>query len=113
MPPKVLTSPLDSFNIVAKQSVTFAVKASGDEPLEYQWQQNTLTEAEDWKPLVPDGKSYVGAHTSELTFLSVGKDDEGKYRCRVFNKAGEVVSDSAALSIGKMIVCLPYCFSTQ
>ena len=113
MPPKVLTSPLDSFNIVAKQSVTFVVKASGDEPLEYQWQQNTLTEAESWKPLVSDGSSYEGADTPKLTFPSVGKDDEGKYRCLVFNKAGKIFSNSAALSIGKMSVCLPCCSNIQ
>ena len=73
--------------------------------MEYQWQQNTLTEAEDWKPLVPDGKSYEGADTCKLTFPSVEKSDEGKYRCQVVNKAGEVVSESAALSIGKINVC--------
>ena len=104
MPPTVLTSPSDLCSIITKQSVTFVVKASGDEPLEYQWQQNTLTEEEDWKPLVPDAKSYEGADTPRLTFPSVGRSDEGKYRCRVFNKAGEVVSNSAALSIGKMIL---------
>ena len=104
VPPTVFTSPSDSCNTIAKRPVAFIVEASGDEPLEYQWQHNTLTEEEDWKPLVPDAKSYEGADTPTLIFPSVGRSDEGKYRCRVSNKAGGVVSNSAALSIGKMIV---------
>lgn len=104
-PPMVLTCPVDSCNVSVKQSATFAVTATGSKPLKYQWQRNTLTEtAENWKPLAPDGNSYQGADTANLTFPSVGKDDVGRYRCRISNEVGIIVSNSAVLTVGKILI---------
>lgn len=103
-PPMVLTCPVDSCNVSVKQLATFAVTATGSKPLKYQWERNTLTEtAENWKPLAPDGNSYKGADTANLTFPSVGKDDVGRYRCQISNKVGIIVSNSAVLTVGKIL----------
>lgn len=104
-PPMVLTCPVDSCNVSVKQLATFAVTATGSKPLKYQWQRNTLMEtAENWKPLAPDGNSYQGADTATLTFPSVGKDDVGRYRCQISNKVGIIVSNSAVLTVGKILI---------
>ena len=80
----------------------FTAKATGTEPLNYQW---------EWKPVMDDGKwqpcdveRFPGADSSTVAISSVQKSNEGSYRCVISNCAGEETSNPAELSVGKNII---------
>ncbi len=72
-------------------TATFAVEATGDGPLTYQWQLNDTD--------VTDGAHYAGATTSALSVLDVDASVAGSYRCVVSNDAGSTNSNTAALAL--------------
>lgn len=70
----------------AGSSVTFEVRASGDQPLNYQWQRN--------------GASIAGATSPTYTIGSVtGSDNGTQFRAVVTNSFGSVTSASASLTV--------------
>ncbi|MBI5472802.1 MAG: carbohydrate-binding protein [Ignavibacteriae bacterium] len=75
-----------SQTVAVGQTATFAVSASGSEPLQYQWQKNNL--------------NIGGATSSSYTTPSVNTNDNGStFRCIVSNSIGTVTSNSATLSV--------------
>lgn len=75
-----------SQSVPAGSSVTFEVRASGDQPLNYQWQRN--------------GVDITGATTSTYTIGSVaGTDDGVQFRAVMSNSLGSVTSSSAILTV--------------
>ena len=79
--------------------MTFTVKATGTEPLNYQWQQNVGGEREEWQSC--DVERFAGANGSTLTIPSVHKSNEGSYRCVISNIVDSQISEPVHLSIGK------------
>ena len=82
--------------------VTFTIRATGTEPLKYQW---------EWKSAEAEGLSVewqpCDAENTLLTIPSAQKFKEGSYRCVVSNVAGTQTSEPAKLSIGKSpCVCI-------
>ena len=66
----------------------------------YKWQRNDVN-------LSDEGK-VSGTNTNTLTIASVGKSNEGMYKCDVSNAAGATTSTNAVqLTVRK------YCFSCQ
>ena len=98
-PPQVTTHPKELKDAVPGQPATFNVRATGTEPLSYQWQ---------WKPTGEEGGSeewqLCDMESSDGTALkipSVQKLNEGSYQCVISNCAGSQISESANLSVGK------------
>jgi hypothetical protein len=76
------------------QSVTFAVVASGTDPLSYQWQKN--------------GVDIPGATSSSLTTGPVALSDNGaKYRVIVTNSCGSATSVEAILAVKAKVLHIP------
>ncbi len=86
----VLTPPRITYTIFLQHQavdvgsdVSFAVKASGTEPLSYQWRQ--------------DGHDLPGQTSHKLSFSDAQPADEGDYTVVVTNLAGAVTSEAARL----------------
>ena len=79
--------------------MTFTVKATGTEPLNYQWQQNV---GEEWQSC--DVERLAGANSSTLTIPSVHKLNEGSYHCVISNIVDSQISEPVHLSIGEIQV---------
>jgi len=83
-PPAITTGP-QSQTVIAGQSATFSVVASGTTPLSYQWRFN--------------GASIAGATASSYTRPSVQTGDAGSYSVVVTNNHGTVTSSAATLAV--------------
>ena len=98
-PPQVTIHPNWLKDAVPGQPVTFTVRATGTEPLSYQWQWKPAGEeggSEEWQ--LCDTESSDG---TTLSIPSVQKLNEGSYQCVISNCAGSQTSAAAKLSIGK------------
>jgi hypothetical protein len=82
--PQIVTQPS---NVLSGErgTATFSVTATGSAPLSYQWLFN--------------GVPLRAADSPSLTLTDLRLNDAGGYSCRVFNPAGEAVSDSGMLMI--------------
>ena len=82
------------------EPVEFTVRATGTDPLKYQWQWKPAAEeeggSEEWQPCDAEKPN-----SASLAIASVQKSNEGNYCCVVSNCAGSATSDPAKLSIGK------------
>ena len=76
--------------------MTFAIEATGTEPLNYQWGHKI----EDGN----DVERIPGTNSSTLTIPSVQKSDEGSYCCIVSNCAGSETSECATLTVGEIYI---------
>src|ERR1700722_6940545 len=84
-PPTVATQPSNQ-SVVAGQTATFTVTASGSGRLNYQWQKGTTT--------------IAGANFASYTTPPASSFDDGsKYSVVVGNSAGSATSNSATLSV--------------
>ena len=84
--------------------MTFTVKATGTEPLNYQWQWKPVVEgvsSGEWQNL-SSGGSVQGADTATLTYSSIEACSEGLYRCVVTNAVGEEISEYTDLIFGEV-----------
>lgn len=81
----VITSHPQSTTVNAGASVTFSVTASGTAPLSYQWRKN--------------GSNISGATSSTYTINNVNTSHNGSYSVQVSNTAGNVISNSATLTV--------------
>jgi hypothetical protein len=82
--PGIGTQPADQ-TVAAGGQATFAVVATGSEPLSYQWQK--------------DSTDIDGATSATYTIASVAASDAGDYRCVVSNPAGTATSLQATLTV--------------
>ena len=80
LPPTLLAAPL-SQTTYAGGGVSFAVNASGTQPLQYFWEENGVT--------LTNGGRFSGATNSILTISNVSAADEGTYSVIVSNSAGD------------------------
>ena len=96
--PRVTIHPQDSKDAVPGNSVLFTVRATGMQPLNYQWQHNTGSGRNGWKNC--DVEQFPGADRSTLIIPDVQKSKEGRYHCIVSNNAGSNISKYATLTVG-------------
>lgn len=82
--PVVTVSPTGR-TVVAGDSVTLAVAASGTAPLSFQWKKG--------------GSPIEGANAATYTIASAQEADSGSYTVTVSNSAGSVTSDAAVLTV--------------
>lgn len=90
MPPSISTQPTNQ-TVVAGDTVTFAVVASGTMPLNYQWLLN--------------GTTINGATHSILTLSNVQPFQAGEYAVLVTNAAGMALSSNAVLTVNLPAPC--------
>jgi hypothetical protein len=83
-PPTITSSPTSRTNEVGT-STTFAVNATGQGTLFYQWQRN--------------GAAIADATNSTYTITSVTNADAATYRCQVWNFMGHRFSAAASLTV--------------
>ena len=98
-PSRIMTHPCGVKNAVPGKPVTFAIEASGTEPLNYQWEHKIQDKSGEWQSC--DVERFPGANSSTLTISSVQKSNEGSYRCTVSNCAGSDTSECTILTVGK------------
>lgn len=72
-------------------TAVFTVTASGDAPLSYHWQKNSVD--------LSNGGHYSGVTTATLTVSNADINDVADYRCVVTNSYGTATSDEAALTL--------------
>jgi glucose/arabinose dehydrogenase len=81
-----ITSHPTSRTVAPGASVTFSVRASGQPPLQYQWQR--------------DGVNIAGATAPDYRIASVVQADSGaRFRAVVRNAGGSVMSNQASLTV--------------
>ena len=84
--------------------MSFTVKATGTEPLRYQWQWKPVVEgvsSGEWQNL-SSGGPVQGADTATLTFSKIADCSEGLYRCVVTNPVGKEISECTDYIIGEL-----------
>ena len=84
VPPAIVNPPADA-TIVAGNTVSFSVTASGTAPLNYQWRKN--------------GTPISGATTATLTLANVATADAATYSVVIGNSAGSATSTDAVLTV--------------
>lgn len=84
VPPLIVTQPA-SVTVIAGSTANFTVSASGTAPLTYQWTFG--------------GTDLPNETNTSLSIPSAGAANEGVYRVRVANAAGEALSDPANLVV--------------
>jgi purine nucleoside phosphorylase len=84
VPPGITTQPLDQA-LVAGQTASFSVTASGTAPFGYQWSLN--------------GTRLSGSSNSAMTIANIDATDAGSYMVVVTNAAGSVTSAVATLTV--------------
>ena len=97
--PRITTHPQQLIDAVPGGTLTLTVKASGTEPLNYQWEIKTGDGSGVWQSC--DVERFPGANSSTLTIPSMQKPSEGSYRCTVSNCAGSEISECVTLTVGK------------
>jgi hypothetical protein len=89
--PAIITTQPMGQTVIADDTVTFAVVASGTAPLTYQWQKNGSA-------LTDDG-NVSGSTTTNLILTDVQTNDIGCYSVMVTNLYGSALSSNAALTV--------------
>ena len=95
--PSITTHPEDSIAAIPGSTVTFTVKATGTEPLNYQWQWNPAEGrgTEKWEPC-----SHVeGFSTATLIIPNMQKSSNGSFRCVISDCVGSQTSKPAKLEV--------------
>lgn len=95
LPPTIITQPQDQL-VLAGETATFSVVATGSMPLAYQWQERTgafVNGATAWMDLTEETDAV-------LVLPNVSPFPSGRqYRCVVSNGEGSVASDPASLFV--------------
>ena len=99
-PPKVTDHPKSLKDAVLYEPVTFSIKATGTEPLNYQWEHKTRDGNGEWQSC--DLETFPGANSQILTIPRLQKSNEGSYSCTVSNLAGTETSQCAILTLGEL-----------
>ena len=98
-PPRITAHPHDLKVVVRGKPANFTIRATGTEPLTYQWEWKPTEEeggSEEWQPFDAEWSDGV------TTLIPMQQFNEGSYRCIVSNCAGSQTSNPAKLN--KVIV---------
>jgi sugar lactone lactonase YvrE len=96
-PPVIATQPANQF-VTIGSSATFAVTATGQLPLTYQWQCQPVGSA-TWNNL-SDGGNFGGSGTAALTVIQPPLTNSGEsFQCVITNALGSVTSSPPAVLV--------------
>ena len=94
----ITSQPLSQKDVLSGKSVAFSVKATGTQPLSYQWQLKQFGKKGE-----KDGWQNVPGEGSTLQVRGVKASHAGYYWCVVSNSAGSETSQCASLTVGRYI----------
>ena len=97
--PEITSHPQYQINATGK--ATFTVQVSGKQPITCRWECK-LTGHSEYQLVSIRGTGVRGGDTNTLTIDDIRKDDEGDYRCLIYNSAGKVHSSDAKLILGML-----------
>lgn len=83
--PPAITTPPQNQSVLAGQTATFSVTATGSPPLSYQW--------------LFSGTNLAGATTNPFTLANVQLTNAGNYSVVITNLVGSVTSSAASLTV--------------
>lgn len=90
----------ESASVALGGEVTFAVTpASGYEALTFEWEHDGQVVMDGAGGASPAGGVVSGAASATLTLSGVQPSDAGEYVCRITNTCGEVISETAVLTL--------------
>ncbi|MGQ9652132.1 MAG: immunoglobulin domain-containing protein [Phycisphaerae bacterium] len=89
-PPSIVQHPANQ-TVPLGTTATFIVQATGDSPLNYQWQKDAVD--------LNNGGKISGADSATLQIAGVDVSDQGEYRCIVTNAHGSATSNAASLTV--------------
>ena len=95
MAPTITSGP-QSMTVIAGQSVTNTVSASGTQPLSYQWKKNGVS--------LSNSGNVSGATTTALTLGNISTSDTASYTVVVTNTVGNVTSSAATLTVNYSLI---------
>lgn len=94
-----ITTQLSNQMVMAGQTATFTVAASGDTPLSYQWKKDGAA--------LTDGGNISGSRSATLSIVGAQSGDAGSYTVLVTNTAGNVTSDAVTLTVNATVPSAP------
>ena len=109
-PPKITTQPTSQNDVLQGSPLSFKIKATGAEPLSYQWQWKPAgkeDEQHEWQDVSGDSTTFQEVEGG-LKLAGVQACHAGNYRCVVSNSAGSEISQGANLTVGKITVVLQH-----
>jgi len=89
--PAFITAHRISQTVTVGQTVTFAVEATGAEPMSYKWMKDGAE--------LSDDENINGSDTADLTIISARESDSGSYTVTVTNELASVTSKTAVLTV--------------
>jgi len=89
IPPEITLQPLDTAACIG-ESVSINCKASGDEPIYYQWLLNGADVS---------GDNISGEQTSTIIIDDLTLAQQGNYTCLAYNNCGQVLTEQAYLTV--------------
>ena len=102
--PRITSQPLSQRNIPPGMSVTFAIQATGTQPLNYQWQWKQFGKKGE-----KDGWQNLSGQGSTFQVMGVRASNAGYYQCVVSNSTGSETSQLASLTVGKHVSIVRHC----
>ncbi|WP_173218558.1 S-layer homology domain-containing protein [Paenibacillus alba] len=96
--PSITTQPSNQ-TVMAGQTATFTVAASGDTPLSYQWKKDGAA--------LTDGGNISGSRSATLSIAGAQTGDAGSYTVLVTNTAGNVTSSAVTLTVDTAVPSTP------
>ena len=91
--PSILTQPMASVIVTEGETASFNVKATGDQPLNYQWFRDSAK--------VTDGGDILGSTTATLKLSNVTPAQAGSYTVTISNDGGTITSTASKLIVNK------------
>jgi len=89
--PTVITDEPEDLSVCPDEVATFAVTASGEGTLTYQWYHGSIA--------LTDGVRHSGTTDSQLTITGVESADAGQYTVEVVGGCGALISSAATLVV--------------
>ena len=89
--PTIIAQAPEDLSVCPDEVATFAVTASGEGTLTYQWYHDSVP--------VSDGSRHSGATDSQLTITGIESADAGEYTVEVGGDCGAVTSSAATLVV--------------
>lgn len=98
-PPAISTQPPATVTLTEGETTSLSVKATGDDPLSYQWFLNSGK--------IADGGNVSGATTATLKLTNISLSQSGSYSVSISNAGGSVTSTVSKVTVNEAPINVP------